>query len=80
MKTTLPEYLSTLGDAAAATLLGFKKSRIKSWRLKRRRPTPEDARRIIQKTGGKLGWEEIYPERVTAPAQEEAQDAPAAAP
>jgi DNA-binding transcriptional regulator YdaS (Cro superfamily) len=57
----LPEYIATIGEQAAATLFGVSLSRIRSWRYGRRQVMPNDARTIIEKTGGKVGWEEIYP-------------------
>jgi DNA-binding transcriptional regulator YdaS (Cro superfamily) len=57
----LPEYIATIGEQAAATLFGVTLSRVRSWRYGRRQVMPNDARTIIEKTGGKVGWDEIYP-------------------
>lgn len=63
MTTTFCEYLSVLGDAAASELLGYKKSRIKSWRLGKRQPRPAEVHQILERTKGRMGWADIYPDR-----------------
>ena len=57
----LPEYINTIGPTAAQTLFTAAPATIKAWRLGYRIPSPEAARRIIDATGGKLGWNDIYP-------------------
>jgi DNA-binding transcriptional regulator YdaS (Cro superfamily) len=57
----LREYIETIGEVAAANLFKVKRSRVKSWRFGTRQVMPGDARTIIEATGGKVGWDDIYP-------------------
>lgn len=60
----LSEYISLIGDSAAAVLFGVPERRVNSWRLGQRKPRTKDARKVISATKGKVSWEEIYPEEI----------------
>lgn len=59
---SLSEYIKAIGQPAAAALFGVKPGTVKSWQHGYRRPTTEKARQIIEVTGGKVGWNDIYPD------------------
>jgi len=54
----LISYLTQKGDAEAAKLFGVSKRTIQSWRLKERRPRPEQAQVIVKKSP--VTFEGIY--------------------
>lgn len=56
----LKTYIETLGDDAAAKLFGVKSRTVQSWRRGERSPRPEQARKIVKKSGGKLSLEAVY--------------------
>lgn len=56
----LPDYIKRLGLAAAADKFGVSKGTAKSWRYGYRSPSTDSARKIIEVTGGAVGWDEIY--------------------
>lgn len=59
----LSEYISIIGDSAAAVLFGVPERRITSWRLGHRSPRTDFAPEIIEKTKGKVTWAGIYPKK-----------------
>lgn len=63
----IQDYIATIGDRAAAELFGITERAAESYRLGTRKPRPEVAQRIVDKTNGKVDWEGIY-----APAKSEA--------
>ena len=56
----LTSYIELIGDKAAAELFGITERAAMSYRLGDRKPRPEVAQRIVNKTGGKIGWADIY--------------------
>ena len=46
----LPEYIEKVGAAKFAKLIGVKKRTAESWKRMERRPRPEQAQRIVEKT------------------------------
>lgn len=62
----LPEYIKAIGHPAAATLFKVSEGTVKSWRYGYRSPSTDKARQIIEATGGKVGWNEIYPGKPSA--------------
>ena len=62
----LPEYIKTIGNEAAGRLFDVKPGTVKSWRYGYRRPSLDSAEMIIERTGGKVGWNEIYPKEKAA--------------
>ena len=56
----LPDYIKAAGHKAAANLFGVSEGTVKAWRYGLRRPSTDAAKRIIEATGGKVGWNEIY--------------------
>ncbi|MDA9266534.1 hypothetical protein N9P69_00905 [Gammaproteobacteria bacterium] len=57
---TLKEYIEFLGTEAAAELFDSKPDTVKSWRYGMRQPSIQQAKVIMQVTGGKLDFESIY--------------------
>lgn len=57
---TLSEYISTMGDEAAAKVLGISERAAKSYRLGKRTPRPEKAKQIVRRSRGKLSLDTIY--------------------
>ncbi len=57
---TLADYISAMGDATAAKVLGISERAAKSYRLRTRRPRPAKAQEIIRRSRGKLTLESIY--------------------
>ena len=57
---TLAEYIKTLGNPAAAALFKVSPGTAKAWRYGYRSPSTDNAKQIIEVTGGKVGWNEIY--------------------
>lgn len=57
---TLPEYLTRIGPKARDVFPWASKGTLKAWRLGYRKPSTEAAKRIIEATGGAIGWDEIY--------------------
>lgn len=56
----LPDYLELIGDKAASELFGITERAALSYRTGKRKPRPEIAQRIVEKTGGKVDWKDIY--------------------
>ena len=56
----LTSYIELIGDKAAAELFGITERAAMSYRLGDRKPRPEVAQRIVDKTSGKVGWADIY--------------------
>jgi len=56
----LTSYIELIGDKAAAELFGITERAAMSYRLGDRKPRPEVAQRIVDKTNGKVGWADIY--------------------
>jgi hypothetical protein len=57
---TLREYISMLGDEAAAKALGISARAARSYRTGTRLPRPEAAAKIVKRSRGKLTLEAIY--------------------
>lgn len=57
---SLKEMIKHIGMETAADLFGVSLSSIKSWRWGYRRPSIEQAKKIIAATNGKLDYESIY--------------------
>lgn len=53
-------YISLVGDEAAAEMFGIRARTAMSYRLGERKPRPEVAQKIIDKTNGKVDWQGIY--------------------
>jgi len=69
----LPAYIETIGDKAASELFGIAERTAMSYRLGERKPRPEVAQRIIEKTNGRVDWAGIYaPAPMDEPKQGEA--------
>ena len=56
----LSDYIKALGNPAAGVLFGVSKGTAKAWRYGYRSPSTDNAKTIIEVTGGKVGWNEIY--------------------
>ena len=56
----LRQYIGTLGDDAAAKVLGISARAAKSYRLGMRLPRPAKASQMVKRSGGKLTLEAIY--------------------
>ena len=56
----LSEYISTMGDEAAAKILGISERAAKSYRLGKRCPRPAKANLMVKRSKGKLTLESIY--------------------
>lgn len=63
----LSEYITQIGDKAAAKLFGISERVAQSYRNKERRPRPERARHIIEASGGKVDWNGIYAQPLRQP-------------
>jgi DNA-binding transcriptional regulator YdaS (Cro superfamily) len=57
---SLRDYIERIGNTAAAHLFGVKPGTAKAWRYGYRLPSATAALRIIDRTGGKVSWDEIY--------------------
>jgi DNA-binding transcriptional regulator YdaS (Cro superfamily) len=62
----LSQYISSVGDAAAAELFGVEERTAASWRKLTRSPRPEKAREIVKATKGKVSFSDCYEEREVA--------------
>ena len=62
----IQDFIATIGDRAAAELFGISERAAESYRLGTRKPRPEVAQRIVEKTSGKVDWEGIYTPSTTA--------------
>ena len=61
MKTlTLTQWIERVGYAAAGKILDEKRETLVSWKLKRRTPRPEKARKICRRTKGVVTMAGIY--------------------
>lgn len=56
----LPDYIKATGNKAAGQLFGVSEGTVKAWRYGLRTPSSSAAKRIIESTGGKVGWSDIY--------------------
>jgi|TARA_R100000426_G_scaffold22823_2_gene19688 glucose-6-phosphate 1-dehydrogenase len=56
----LNEYIKHLGMATSVETFEVSLATIKAWRWGYRKPSVKQAKRIIQKTNGKLDYESIY--------------------
>ena len=56
----LPEYISEIGDEAAARLFQVATRTVQSWRLRSRAPRPNKAKEIARLTKNKVSVEECY--------------------
>lgn len=59
----LSQYISTVGDAAAAELFGVEERTAASWRRLERSPRPEKAREIASVTKNKVTFSDCFEER-----------------
>lgn len=60
MSRSLPEFIESVGDEAAAELFGAKVRTVQSWRRRERYPRPEQARQIVEATGGAVDFAGIF--------------------
>lgn len=58
---TLKEYLTELGDQAAAKKLGISERAARAYRTGARKPRPGTANWIVRKAKGALTLNDIYP-------------------
>ena len=59
---TLKQYIKFIGHKTASELFGISEASIRAWRYGYRQPSIEQAKKIIQATGGRLDFESIYGE------------------
>ena len=62
-KKTLREYISSLGDEAAAKRLGVSLRAVQSWRYGDRSPRTKDIPRLIELSGGELTYGSFFETR-----------------
>lgn len=63
---TLADYITHVGDEAAAAEFGVEVRTAASWRRGERSPRPRKAAEIIRVSGGRFAFDDIYPpQRVT---------------
>ena len=57
---SLKDYIEYLGQREAAERFGCSEAAVKAWRYGYRRPTVNQAKRIIKATEGRLDYESIF--------------------
>lgn len=57
---TLPQFIESVGDEAAARLFEAELRTVQSWRRRERLPRPEKAQRMVALSDGRLTMESIY--------------------
>lgn len=65
----LPQYITQIGDQAAATLFGVPIRTVRGWRWRQRLPRAKTANLIVEKTGGKVTHAGIYSQSPDIPAK-----------
>ena len=60
MAQSLPDFIRGLGVDKAAALLGQKPRTVMSWMYRDRRPRPETAQELIERSNGRLSMASIY--------------------
>ena len=56
----LNEYIAEIGDRKAAEIFKVSHRTTQAWRTGRRRPMPDKAREIEEKTNGLVSFQECY--------------------
>jgi hypothetical protein len=56
----LSDYIANMGDKAFAEFVGVSRRIATDWRNENRIPRPKAARKIVEKTGGKVSLADIY--------------------
>lgn len=65
---TLPEFISEIGDEAAADLFGVQPRTARSWRTRDRYPRQQQAPMIVERTKGRVDYAGIYaPDPIDSP-------------
>jgi DNA-binding transcriptional regulator YdaS (Cro superfamily) len=66
---TLSEFIRSKGNQAAADLFGVPVRTVIAWRYGARRPRPDKAQTIVERTDGAVSFPEIYGTEESATAQ-----------
>ena len=56
----LSEFITEIGDQAAAGLFDVSERCAASWRRGERKPRPNEAANVVKKSNGKVSYEDIY--------------------
>jgi len=70
---TLPQFIESVGDEAAARLFDAEVRTVQSWRRRERLPRPDKAQHMVAAAGGCLSMDSIYVQP-TAPVEAGEQD------
>lgn len=68
----LSEYITRVGDPKAAELFGVSERTAMSWRLGERRPRPQKAMEIVERTEGEVSYAGCFGYEKSAPKRREA--------
>ena len=60
MRMDLPSFIRSIGVEKSAELFDATPRQVKGWLYRERKPRPEHAEKIVQRTRGKVSFESIY--------------------
>lgn len=56
----ITEYIKSVGVPVIAKQIGVTERAVQSWKLRQRKPRPEDAMKLVELSGGMISFSSIY--------------------